>query len=194
MVQAEGQPRLDEVPEVSPPPHDISGTAKEPKNGRPLTGPPVFSLPRRGNALRGRTFLLVQKDPEERARQREGLFTKPPFPLESHPPKIASLPHLTDAVRVASLCSARAIIVRQEMSEDGLHRELACGYAKTTPACHSERSEESCCKLTPDSSSLALLRMTRRILLQTYTRFFVAALLRMTDEEDMRVKPTLLSF
>jgi len=67
---------------------------KNPESGGP-TGPPDFSLPRRGNALRGRTFLLVQKDPEERARQREGLFTKPPFPLESHPPKIGFPPRLT---------------------------------------------------------------------------------------------------
>ena len=86
-----------------------------------------------GCALRGTVFLIVQKDGEERARQGEGLFTKPPFSLDPHPPKFVCPPRLTDAVRDASLCSARAIAVRREMSGESLHRELACEYAETTP-------------------------------------------------------------
>ena len=92
----------------------------------------VFSL-RRGYALRGPLLSARAERRGRKARQREGLFTKPPFPLESHPPRIVYPPRLTDAVRAASRCSARAIIVRREMSGDGLHGELACGYAETTP-------------------------------------------------------------
>jgi len=89
-------------------------------------GPPTlflvccfFSL-RRGNALRGPLLSARAERRGRKARQREGLFTKPPFPLESHPPRIVCQPHLTDAVRAASLRSARAIAVRREMSGDGL--------------------------------------------------------------------------
>jgi len=87
---------------------------------------------RRGYALRGPLLSARAERRGRKARQREGLFTKPPFPLESHPPKFAFPPRLTDAVHAASLCSARAITVRRGMSEEGLHRESACGYAETT--------------------------------------------------------------
>jgi len=89
---------------------------------------------RRGNALRGPLLSARAERRGRKARQREGLFTKPPFPLESFPPRIVFPLRLTDAVRAASLCSARAFAVRREMPEDSLHRELACGYAETTPS------------------------------------------------------------
>jgi len=64
-----------------------------------------------GCALRGTVFLLVQKDGEERARQGEGLFTKPPFSLDPHPPKIAIDARHTDARarRLAPLGPRRAV-------------------------------------------------------------------------------------
>jgi len=69
-----------------------------------------------GCALRGTVFLLVQKDGEERARQGEGLFTKPPFSLNPHPPKLVIDARPTDARarRLAPLAARRA--VRMEMS------------------------------------------------------------------------------
>jgi len=95
-----------------------------------LAGFAVFSG---GYALRGPLLSARAERRGRKARQREGLFTKPPFPLESHPPKFVFQPRLTDTVRAASLCSARAIAVQREMSEDGQHRTSACWYAETTP-------------------------------------------------------------
>jgi len=101
-------------------------------------------------ALRGTVFLLVQKDGEERARQGEGLFTKPPFSLDPHPPKIVTVARLADARarRLAPLDARRA--VRRGMS-DGASR---------CPVCHSEErsDEESKCKFA--TRFFASLRMT----------------------------------
>jgi len=73
-----------------------------------------------GCVLRGTIFLLVQKDGEERARQGEGLFTKPPFSLDPHPPKfvIDARPAEARARRLAPLDTRRA--VRMGMSESAL--------------------------------------------------------------------------
>jgi hypothetical protein len=63
----------------------------------------------------GTTFLPVQKDGEERTRQREGLF-RAPFPLDSHPPKLA-YPCAPNAPSLGpSLCSGLAAALRKEMS------------------------------------------------------------------------------
>ena len=75
----------------------------------------------------------MQKDGEERARQGEGLFTKPPFSLDPHPPKFVIDARLADARarRLAPLGARRA--VRRGMSEQ------RANY----PICHSEeRSDE----------------------------------------------------
>ena len=50
---------------------------------------------RRGYALRGPLLSARAERRGRKARQREGLFTKPPFPLESHPPRIFFPPRLT---------------------------------------------------------------------------------------------------
>ena len=75
----------------------------------------------------------MQKDGEERARQGEGLFTKPPFSLDPHPPKfvVDTRPADARARRLAPLDARRA--VRREMSVS----------VSNYPICHSEeRSDE----------------------------------------------------
>jgi hypothetical protein len=64
----------------------------------------------------GATFLLVQKDGEERARQGEGLFTKPPLSLDSLSPKMAIDARQTNPARGPSLCSGRVRAVHAGMS------------------------------------------------------------------------------
>ena len=54
-----------------------------------------------------------------------------PFGIPSSEDCFPAAPYA--AVRAASLRSARAIAVQRGMSEDGLHRELVCGYAEATP-------------------------------------------------------------
>ena len=84
-------------------------------------------------ALRGTVFLLVQKDGEERARQGEGLFTKPPFSLDPHPPKLVTDARLTNArVRDASLRSTRAGPCGWECR----------GNDSRCPICHSEEHSD----------------------------------------------------
>ena len=102
---------------------------------------PTYLLfqPPQGNALRGPLLSARAERRGRKARQREGLFTKPPFSLDPHPPKLAISARQTDARarRLAPLDARRA--VRMEMS----------GSASRCPTCHSdERSDEEsgmCC-------------------------------------------------
>jgi len=87
-----------------------------------------FSL-RRGNTLRGPLLSARAERRGRKARQREGLFTKPPFPLESHPPKFVCPPRLT--LLCALPRSARPAQSRRcGKCRKGLHRTSACGYAE----------------------------------------------------------------
>jgi hypothetical protein len=87
------------------------------KEGLAVNSDRSYSLDKTGvPSSGGATFLLVQKDGEERARQGEGLFTKPPLSLDSLSPKIATDARLARIARGPSLCSGRVIAVHAGMS------------------------------------------------------------------------------
>ena len=124
----------------------------------------VFSASAGVTSSGGLFFSLVRKEEEERHAKGKGF-------LQSRPslwnPILRGL-----FTRRALRCRARCLAPLGPRNRGaagnvggGPAQRISLWIRGNNPTCHSERSEESCCKLALDSSWLALLRMTNGVVL-----------------------------